>query len=145
MYCVVSNWLLYKHGICRFNLDSEPQWSVIPSLYPFVHFNLNKLCAHKGRSDGNLNELTSKLWQLNECQGAIYLLMTYFADICVSTGTSWHALMFKKLFIFHTACAAAPLFSLIWLVSWPALLWSRLLACHVHCVGALANRRTSVT
>ena len=61
----------------------------------------------------------------------------------------------KALYFSHTACAAAPLFtlclkpepSLLWLVSWPALLrlvnrleMSRPLAYHVQCVGALANR-----
>ena len=65
----------------------------------------------------------------------------------------------KALYFSHTACAAAPLFtlclkpepSLLWLVSWPALLWlvNRLemscsLAYHVQWVGALANRGTNV-
>lgn len=29
-------------------LDSELQWSVIPSLYPFVHFSVNSACTRAG-------------------------------------------------------------------------------------------------
>ena len=61
----------------------------------------------------------------------------------------------KALYLSHTACGAAPLFtlclkpepSLFWLASWSALLWlvnrsemSRPLADHVQCVGEPADR-----
>ena len=60
----------------------------------------------------------------------------------------------KVMYLSHTSCAAAPIFtlchkpepSLLWLVSWPALLWSvnRHLDCQVQCVGAITDRSTRV-
>ena len=42
IYCIiVSDWLLCKYGSADDILNSELQWCVIPSLYQFVHFNVN--------------------------------------------------------------------------------------------------------